>query len=56
MIPVVGFNPWISSLQGKLTARERVDCLVDRGSFKEYDMFVEHACTSFGMGEPQNKV
>jgi propionyl-CoA carboxylase beta chain len=42
--------------KGKLTARERIECLVDRGSFKEYDMFVEHACTSFGMGEPQNKI
>ena len=43
-------------LQGKLTARERVKLLVDPGSFREYDMFVEHACTDFGMDEPENKV
>lgn len=39
---------------GKLSARERVDLLVDPGSFREYDMFVEHACTDFGMDK--NKV
>ena len=42
--------------QGKLTARERVELLVDPGSFREYDMFVEHACTDFGMDDPANKV
>lgn len=42
--------------QGKLTARERVNVLLDKGSFREYDMFVEHACTDFGMGKPENKV
>jgi acetyl-CoA carboxylase carboxyltransferase component len=41
-------------LQGKLSARERVDLLVDPGSFREYDMFVEHTCTDFGMDK--NKV
>lgn len=35
--------------KGKLTARERIDLLLDRGSFVEYDMFVEHQCTDFGM-------
>lgn len=40
---------------GKLTARERIDVLLDRGSFREYDMFVEHACTDFGMERPENK-
>ena len=44
------------SLQGKLTARERVEVLLDRGSFREYDMFVEHACTDFGMEKTENKV
>jgi propionyl-CoA carboxylase beta chain len=34
---------------GKLTARERIDLLVDKGSFREYDLFVEHNCTDFGM-------
>ena len=34
---------------GKLTARERVDLLVDPGSFREYDAFVQHRCTDFGM-------
>ncbi|MGI9350125.1 MAG: acyl-CoA carboxylase subunit beta [Rhizobiaceae bacterium] len=35
--------------KGKLTARERVDLLLDEGSFEEYDMFVAHRCTEFGM-------
>lgn len=35
--------------KGKLTARERIDALLDPGSFEEYDMFVEHDCTDFGM-------
>jgi len=35
--------------RGKLTARERVELLLDEGSFEEFDMFVEHGCTDFGM-------
>ncbi len=35
--------------KGKLTARERIDLLLDAGSFEEFDMFVEHRCTDFGM-------
>ena len=35
--------------RGKLTARERVELLLDHGSFEEYDMFVQHRCTDFGM-------
>ena len=35
--------------KGKLTARERLDVLLDPGSFEEYDMFVEHNCADFGM-------
>ncbi len=35
--------------KGKLTARERIDLLLDAGSFEEYDMFVEHRGTDFGM-------
>jgi propionyl-CoA carboxylase beta chain len=35
--------------RGKLTARERIDLLLDEGSFEEYDMFVTHRCTDFGM-------
>src|SRR3954452_18373787 len=35
--------------KGKLTARERVELLLDRDSFEEFDMFVEHRCTDFGM-------
>ncbi|MGZ3769698.1 MAG: acyl-CoA carboxylase subunit beta [Bdellovibrio sp.] len=34
---------------GRLTARERVDVLVDPGSFVEMDRFVTHRCTNFGM-------
>ena len=35
--------------KGKLTARERLELLFDEGSFEEWDMFVEHRCTDFGM-------
>jgi propionyl-CoA carboxylase beta chain len=35
--------------KGKLTARERIDLFLDDGSFEEWDMFVEHRCTDFGM-------
>ena len=35
--------------RGKLTARERLDLLLDEGSFEEFDMYVEHRCTDFGM-------
>ncbi len=37
--------------RGKLTARERIELLLDKGSFEEFDMFVEHRCADFGMGE-----
>lgn len=37
--------------KGKLTARERIDVLLDPGSFEEYDMYVEHNCVDFGMQE-----
>ena len=35
--------------RGKLTARERIELLLDHGSFEEFDMFVQHRCTDFGM-------
>ena len=35
--------------QGKFTARERINMLLDEGSFEEFDMFVTHRCTNFGM-------
>ncbi|WP_421760503.1 acyl-CoA carboxylase subunit beta [Devosia sp.] len=35
--------------KGKLTARERIDVLLDPGSFEEYDMFVTHRAVEFGM-------
>lgn len=35
--------------KGKLTARERLEVLLDPGSFEEWDMFVEHRCRDFGM-------
>ncbi|MDP2889088.1 MAG: acyl-CoA carboxylase subunit beta [Bacteroidota bacterium] len=35
--------------KGKLTARERIELLLDEGSFEEYDMFVTHRCDNFGM-------
>ncbi|HOA05990.1 MAG TPA: acyl-CoA carboxylase subunit beta [Candidatus Fermentibacter daniensis] len=34
---------------GKLTARERIELLLDEGSFEEFDMFVSHRCTNFGI-------
>src|SRR5439155_24764732 len=37
--------------RGKLTARERIDSLVDQGSFVEVDRFVAHRTTDFGMAE-----
>ncbi len=35
--------------KGKLTARERLEVLLDEGSFEEFDMYVEHRSTDFGM-------
>jgi propionyl-CoA carboxylase beta chain len=37
--------------KGKLTARERLEVLLDPGSFEEYDMFVTHRATDFDMGK-----
>ncbi|MBV8971348.1 MAG: methylmalonyl-CoA carboxyltransferase, partial [Sphingomonadaceae bacterium] len=37
--------------KGRLTARERLDILLDPGSFEELDMYVEHNCVDFGMAE-----
>ncbi|HEV2603163.1 MAG TPA: acyl-CoA carboxylase subunit beta [Microvirga sp.] len=37
--------------RGKLTARERLEPLLDKGSFEEFDMFVEHRSTDFGMAD-----
>src|SRR6201747_1151006 len=37
--------------RGKLTARERIELLLDRDSFEEFDMFVEHRATEFGMAD-----
>ncbi|KAI4800533.1 hypothetical protein KUCAC02_009639 [Chaenocephalus aceratus] len=41
--------------KGKLTARERVELLLDPESFVESDMFVEHRCSDFGMEQDRNK-
>lgn len=35
--------------RGKLSARERLEVLLDAGSFREYDMLKTHRCTDFGM-------
>jgi len=40
--------------KGKLTARERLEVLLDEGSFEEFDTYVEHNCVDFGMEE--NKI
>ncbi|HEY3812019.1 MAG TPA: acyl-CoA carboxylase subunit beta [Caulobacteraceae bacterium] len=37
--------------KGKLTARERIEALLDEGSFEETDLFVEHRCVDFGMAD-----
>ena len=37
--------------KGKLTARERLEVLLDEGSFEEYDTYKAHRCTDFGMAE-----
>ena len=37
--------------KGKLTARDRIDLLLDESSFEEWDMFVEHRCTDFDMAD-----
>ncbi|NLW23445.1 MAG: methylmalonyl-CoA carboxyltransferase [Tissierellia bacterium] len=39
--------------RGKLTARERINLLLDEGSFIEIDAFVKHRCTNFGMESTQ---
>lgn len=39
--------------QGKLTARERIDLLLDEGSFEEVDQFVKHRCTYFGQDKKE---
>ncbi len=40
--------------KGKLTARERIDLLLDDGSFEEFDMFKAHRCVDFGMQDQQH--
>ena len=35
--------------KGSMTARERIDLLLDKGSFEEFDMLKTHRCTDFGM-------
>lgn len=39
--------------KGKLTARERIELLLDQGTFREYDMLKSHRCTDFGMDKQQ---
>jgi propionyl-CoA carboxylase beta chain len=40
--------------KGKLTARERIELLLDDDSFEEWDMFVEHRCADFGMADKKH--
>ena len=37
--------------KGKLTARERIEVLLDQDTFEEYDMYVEHRTNDFGMAD-----
>jgi propionyl-CoA carboxylase beta chain len=39
--------------RGKLTARERIELFLDKGSFEEFDMFVVHRCVDFGMDKAE---
>ena len=39
--------------RGKLTARERIELLLDHGTFEEYDMFVQQRCVDFGMDKAE---
>ena len=39
--------------KGKYTARERIEKILDEGSFEEFDLFVTHRCTDFGMDKSQ---
>ncbi len=39
--------------RGKLTARERIELLLDHGSFEEFDMFVQHRAVDFGMDKAE---
>ncbi len=39
--------------KGKLTARERIELMLDHGSFEEFDMFVQHRCVDFGMDKQE---
>ena len=41
----------VQHAQGKLTARERLEVLLDPDSFEEYGMYVEHRCSDFGMAD-----
>ncbi len=42
--------------EGKMSARERIEFLLDEGTFEEFDKMITHRCTDFGMGEAENKV
>jgi len=44
----------VQHAKGKLAARERLEVLLDEGTFEEWDMFVEHRCADFGMAD--NKI
>lgn len=41
--------------KGKLTARERIEVLLDEGSFEEYDMYVTHRCVDFRHGRAKDR-
>ena len=44
-------GPNAQHARGRLTARERLELLLDKGSFRELDMFVTHRTTDFGLEE-----
>ncbi len=42
--------------EGKMSARERIEFLLDENSFEEFDKMITHRCTDFGMGDAEQKI
>src|SRR5471032_2652552 len=42
--------------EGKMSARERIEFLLDENSFEEFDKMITHRCTDFGIGDAEQKI